>query len=423
MHRPANELAMARTAWTRSRAVGLIAAVVLASALLHPQVSASSRRAQDGVVDGLELVATVPNEKGTHLERATIKGRDYVFASTSSTSLPAELRVIDVTTPARPRVVALVHCGIFQGNLQLSHDKKTLILGVDTPAPAGACIPPGEQGFVTIDISKPKRPRAIGYAVIPGGSHSTAAHPTKPLVYNAPEGSPQPDRNPPELEVWSIADPAKPRLVSKTPMPGVNSPHDISFSRDGSMAATANISAFHLLDTSDPAKPSVEFTGQCPGCQHTHEARFTADGKTLVVNDEAMVPAYPCPGGALYFYDVVESGGTHAAELTGAYTPSDVGVTAAGSAGFCTPHVFDISRDGTKVAASWHAAGVRYLDISSHSGITRGTDWASGPDAVVELGSYAVEGGDNFTAKFFRGPYIYSVDIASGLQILRISES
>jgi hypothetical protein len=408
---------------SRGRA-GTIAATAFISlalaALSGPTSATASGSDAAEVAHGLELVATVPYEDGTHLERASIKGRDYVFAATSSTSTAAELRVIDVTVPTRPRVVALINCGIFQGNLQVSPDRKTLILGVDAAAPGDACIPPGEQGFITIDISRPARPRPIGYAVIDGGSHSTAVHPRKPLVYNAPEGSPAPARTPPELEVWSIANPAKPKLVNTISMPGANSPHDISFNKDGSRAATANISSFHLLDTSDPKNPAVEFTGQCPGCQHTHEARFTAGDKTLVVNDEAIPSPYPCPGGALYFYDLGGPRGARTADLAGAYTVSDAGVTASESAGFCTPHVFDISRDGTKVAASWHAAGVRYLDISKHAGVTHG-DQPSGPDGVIELGAYTVEGGDNFTAKFFKGPYIYSVDVNAGLQIFRIA--
>jgi hypothetical protein len=185
------------------------------------------------------------------------------------------------------------------------------------------------------------------------------------------------------------------------------------------MAATANISGFHLLDARDAANPTVVYSDQCPGCQHTHEARFTRDGKTLVVNDEALAGPYPCPGGALYFYDLTGSLDARTASLTGTYSVGDAGVTPTQEAGFCTPHVFDISKDGTTVAASWHAAGVRYLDITSRSGATLGGDSPSG-GGVRELGSYTSEGGDSFTAKFLRGPYIYSIDIPTGLQIFKI---
>lgn len=392
--------------------------MVALTVLALPFLPTSAATAPDGSEGaGLELVSEVSYLSGTHIEHATIAGRDYVFAATQSVAGPAQLRVIDVTRPSRPKVVATLPCGRFQGNLQVSADRRTLVLGVDGPAQDGRCVRTASEGFATIDISRPERPRPVGFASIDGGSHSTAAHPTEPLIYNAPEGSPVPDRPAPVLEVWSIHDPRKPTPVSSTSLPGVHSPHDISFNSDGSMAAVASISAFHLVDTSDPEHPRVVFTGQCPGCQHTHEARFTPDANTLVVNDEAMTgAAYPCPGGALYFYDVSD---VTAPQLVGTYMVGDLAVTSASSAGFCTPHVFDISADGKQLATSWHAAGIRLLDITGHSGHTVGTTWSTGPDAVREVGSYTTASGDYFTAKLHRGPYVYAVDMNRGLQIFK----
>ena len=123
----------------------------------------------------------------------------------------------------------------------------------------------------------------------------------------------------------------------------------------------------------------------------------------------------------MYFYDLTISDGAAEAALTGTYSIGEVGATATTEAGFCTPHVFDISRDGTKVAASWHAAGVRYLDITNRQGATVGADPPAGTEGVRELGSYTSEGGDSFSAKFLRGPYIYSVDIPTGLQIFKVA--
>lgn len=404
---------------SRSRAIGSAAVFV---ALLCAAMSVAVAEEAEGVGEGLELVATVPYVDGTHLVQATIKGREYLFAASQSTAV-AKLRVIDITNPPKPRLVAEIDCGHFQGNLQVSADRKTLIVGMDGVAGGGLCSPMPGEGFATIDISDPADPRPVGFASIPGGSHSTAAHPSKPLVYNAPEGSPVPDRRPaPVLEVWSIANPAKPRMINTVALPGLHSPHDISFSKDGSMAGLANISTFHLVDSRAPNEPVVEYTGQCPGCQHTHEARFTPNNRTLVVNDESMSgSAYPCPGGALYFYDISGKPGTRGVELAGSYAPDDLAVNAAGTAGFCTGHVFDISANGKRLAASWHSGGIRYLDISKYSGHTLGTTWSSGPVAAKEIGSYATPNGDYFAAKLHKGPYIYAVDMTTGLQIFKIT--
>jgi len=86
----------------------------------------------------------------------------------------------------------------------------------------------------------------------------------------------------------------------------------------------------------------------------------------------------------------------------------------------CTPHIFDISRDGTKVAASWHEGGVRYLDISKTSGVTVGLQPVT-PGGPEELGSYVSEGGLAFTAKMLKGPYIYVLDTHLGFQVLKIT--
>ena len=403
------------------RSSGLLAIILLLLVEATISAAAPTPPSQEAAGEGLKLVATVPYQDGTHLVEASIKGREYIFAATQSTSV-ADLRVIDITTPAKPKVVAEIDCGRFQGNLQIGANKKTLILGVDGPAFDGSCLPAEDEGFVTIDITDPRKPRPIGFASIPGGSHSTAAHPTKPLVYNAPEGSPVPDHpGSPVLDVWSIADPSEPKLVGTVALPGVHSPHDISFSRDGSMAALANISTFHLLDSRQPTTPLVDYTGQCPGCQHTHEARFTPNGETLVVNDESMSGAgYPCPGGALYFYGISGEPGSRDLQLNGIYAPDDIVVNAEAAPGFCTPHVFDISPDGTRVAASWHSGGIRYLDISKHSGQAFGTTWSSGSDAPRELGSYATATGDYFAAKLHKGPYLYAVDMTTGLQVFKL---
>ena len=377
--------------------------------------SGAAARVEEAVAVGLESVALIPFENGSHAETATLGGRDYAFVATGNRDVVSELRVIDITKPARPKVVALLNCGTYQGHIQISHDKKTLILGVDSPAVAGACMPPGEMGFITIDISDPTTPRPIGYAIDEKGSHSTAAHPTKPIVYNG-EGFPD---TPGRMTIWSIANPAKPKLVN-TLNTGEHSVHDLSFSPNGKLAALASVTSLKLLDTTDPVNPSIEFITQCPGCVHTHEARFTPDGKRLVVNDEFMAGPNPCPGAAQYFYDVTETPAGTALVLTGAYFPSDLGVNGNGEATFCTAHVFDISSDGTKIAASWHGAGVRYLDIEQTNGVTYGA-LAASPVGVQEQGSYLAPDSDAFSAKFHRGPYIYVVDALRGFEVLKIT--
>lgn len=364
---------------------------------------------------GLEPIARIPFEDGSHAETATIRGRDYAFVATAVTDGVAELRVIDITKPSRPRVVARIDCGIYQGHIQISHDRRTLILGVDIPAAPGSCMPAGEMGFITVDITDPEAPRPLGFAIDANGSHSTAAHPSKPFVYNGEGFVDSPGR----MTVWSIKNPAKPRLV-KTVDIGEHSAHDLSFNTRGDLAAVAAVSSIKLLDTSDPADPKIEFVTQCPGCLHTHEARFTPDGDRLVVNDEFLVGPNPCPGAALYFYDVVDLPTGTGLELSGTYHPSDLVVNGNDEAVFCTAHVFDISADGTKIAAAWHGAGVRYLDITHSSGVSYGAQVTT-PGGAIEIGSYLASDTDAFAAKMHKGPFVYVVDANRGFEVLRVT--
>ena len=181
------------------------------------------------------------------------------------------------------------------------------------------------------------------------------------------------------------------------------------------------MTAIQVLDTSDPAKPKELQVLQCPGCTHNHEAHFTRDQKHVVVSDEASGgAASPCPLGGLYFYRWNAKGEPYM-ELTGEWQPAEV-VTPQGAptnAGLCTSHVFDISRDGTKVAASWHNGGVRVIDITDMDGVGVGPHG----DGPREIGWYVNNGADAWSAKFDRsGRFVYVNDRSAGLQTYRLAK-
>ncbi|HEX2196466.1 MAG TPA: hypothetical protein VHJ76_06025 [Actinomycetota bacterium] len=375
---------------------------------------AAARPAGTGA--GLEPVAEVAYPDGMHLAVTRAGGRDYVFASSAPGA--GSIRVFDVTKPERPRLVASIPCSGNQAFLQLSHDRKTLVVGEDVAHGGDVCMPPDTTGFYTIDVSNPRRPQPSGYAIVPRGGHTITTHPKKPLVYVSygdvvATGAA-------EFEVWSIADPAKPKHVTTAAVTGYHGPHDIVFSPDGTRAVASSMSLLQVLDTTDPANPKEVEVLQCPGCSHNHEAHFTPDGKHVVVSDEATGGiASPCPLGALYFYDWDPEGPPYMT-LVGEWQPAEV-VTpqaAPANAGLCTSHVFDVSSDGTKVAASWHTAGVRVVDVTKMDGVGVGAH-GTGPK---ELGWYVADGADAWSAKFDRtGRYVFVNDRINGFQVYRLS--
>ena len=364
----------------------------------------------------LKIVANLDTGSGTDMEFATIKGKEYAFVASRSVNNDGKggLNVIDVTKPESPKLVTKLPCNLNQGDVQLSHDLKTVIMAADSAAGPDGCLMSGKTGFMTIDISNPTKPKPVGVAEIQRGAHNTTAHPTKPFVYNSNSDQ----AGGPEIQVWSIANPAKPKLVNT-----VNSlphaPHDISFNEKGTLAVTAARTHVDLFDTSDPANPVLVSTTVCPGCYLAHDAKFTPDGKWIIVGDEAAGgAAYPCPGGALYFYEL-QTGNVPV--LRGVYEPNEVVLASddQGGPAACTSHVFDISPDSKKLAISWYSAGTRYLDISSMTGATFGEYNTGG---VVEQGWFIPEGGDSWSSKFHKGPYIYSNDIARGFDVFKITK-
>ncbi|HVF53399.1 MAG TPA: hypothetical protein VNC78_07285 [Actinomycetota bacterium] len=373
---------------------------------------------------GLKIVANIEYAGGTDMEFLTQNGRDYALAASAPGVGGAEkgdLHVIDITNPEKPVLAAKLGCSLYQADVQISHDQKTALLAADSAGGPDGCLALGKVGFLTIDISNVLKPKAIGFAETNKGSHNVTAHPKKPYVYNSnSELTAGPGTS--EIQVWSIKNPAKPKLVTTiNSLP--HAPHDVSFNKKGDMAVTAAISSIGLYDTSDPAAPTLVSITQCPGCSITHDAKFTPDGTHVIVGDEGGGGGgYPCPGGALYFYQLQVTPAAPVLVLQGLYEPQEVILARDGQTGpqACTSHVFDISDDGTKVAISWYSAGTRYLDVSSMVGATFGPQGT--PTGVKELGWFMPEGGVTWSSKFYKGPYIYSNDEFRGFDVFKIEK-
>lgn len=392
-----------------------IATGLVVSAIGGPAAAKQRENPLSGEGDGLKLVANIAYGGGTDMEFRTIKGRDYAFTGASpnySGDDPGGFRVIDVTNPTKPKLVAFLPCAVNQADIQISHDNKTAIMAADSGGGPESCLMVGKLGFLTIDIRNPKKPKVAGIAEIPRGSHNTTAHPKKPYVYNSDSDLARGG----EIQIWSIKNPKKPKHVNTMQLVG-HSPHDLAFNKDGTRVVTAAISHVDLIDTEDPENPSLLFTTQCPGCSITHDAKFTPDGEHVVVGDEAGGGAsFPCPGGALHFGAIV---GGRAIAWTGIYEPDSVVTARQGQAGVgsCTSHVFDIAPNGKRLAISWYTAGTRYLDIEALSGAAFGDTADTG--GVKQLGYFIPDGGVSWSSKIFKG-WVYSNDMRRGFDVYKV---
>ena len=367
---------------------------------------------------GMKIVANIPWTGGSDMEFATIKGRDYAFAgSYAPVKDGGGLHVIDITNPAKPKQVAWLKCSVYQADIQVSHDKKTVYMAADRAGSPESCQLLGKEGFLSIDIRNPKKPKAIGFAET-GSSHNITHHPKKPYIYNSNSGLVPGTSS--EIQIWNVKNPKNPKMVGTFPsLP--HAPHDISFNSDGTKIVTAAISHFDLFDTTDVENPQLLFTGQCPGCSITHDAKFTPDDSGLVIGDEGGGGGeYPCPGGALYFYNLQAE---RVPVLTGVYEPQEVAIAglqdgSQGGAGACTSHVFDFDPKGEHISISWYTAGTRYLNIGDGMGAAFGPNGAGN---VSEAGWFRPEGGSSWSSKIYKNPkYVFSNDQNRGFDVFQI---
>lgn len=405
-----------KTLLAATAAVGLLVGALSSSAGARQAESAPLKG--EGV--GLKIIGNVAYSGGTDMEFATIKGRDYAFAgSWSSLKDGGGLHVIDITNPEKVKEVAWLKCTVSQSDIQITADNKTLLMAADSAGGPEACLMTGKTGFMTVDISNPKKPKPIGTAVIPRGSHNVTVHPKKPYVYNSDSDVGNPRG---EIQIWSIKNPKKPKLVN-TAMALGHSPHDISFDSKGNRAVTAGVDNIEIYDTTDVENPSLLMTFQCPGCSITHDAKFTPDDSGLVIGDEGGGGGtYPCPGGALYFYRLENE---FVPVLTGIYEPNEIAVAglqsgSQGGPGACTSHVFDFDPKGEHISISWYTAGTRYINIGDATGVTVGEHQAGG---ITEAGWFRPDGGVSWSSKIYKDPnYIFSNDMQRGFDVFKVTK-
>lgn len=394
-------------------AVAVALGAIVTAALGSP-AAAQKPKPLKGVGEGLKLIKNIPIGTGTDHENVEFGKRTYSFATSRETlANGGGIYVIDITDPPKAKVVTVIPCVVSQGDIQISHDKKTLLIGHDSTGGPESCTGLGKVGFITVDISNPLKPKVIGHAT-GDAAHNMTAHPTKPYVYVSKSLAGSAD---PRIQIWSIKNPAKPKVVNTVRSLPTN-PHDISFNKKGDKIVTAAISHWDIFDTSDPENPMLTWTGQCPGCSITHDAKFTPDDQHILIGDEGGGGGtYPCPGGAWYVYDY--SSGV-VPVLTGVYEPANFIVNQNNEPGSCTSHVFEISKDSTKIAISWYTLGTRYLDITDAIGVTVGS--TGPPTGIRECGWFVPEEGDSWSSKFSTDErYITSNDISRGFDIYKIT--
>jgi hypothetical protein len=419
-------------------AAALPLALPAASAPAAPPLSAAPN---------MKAVAHLQWQGGTDLELTKINGRRYVVAGAQNnynkTDSPG-LRVVDVTTPTKPKIAGFLPCNTSQNDVQVQghlaflavdfgqkgelYDRSDCFHQLGDIAPAA--------GVVVVDIAKPTKPRAIGFLPLKTGAHNTTVHPTKPLLYVSESESlnPNPDSLQP-VYVVDFGNPRKPRLAKTFTLGPGDSPHDITFNRTGTRAyvAAGFGGVTFILDTTAPFEPKVVGRIADPAVNFAHQADPTPNGKYLLITDElagAEGNMY-CPGGGIHVWDISNEA---APVKVGAYfipdsfpsadpgpRPNIVGV---GPKIFrCTAHVMRMSPDGKTLTMAWYSQGIQVLDLTGLPGASAG---AAGTDAGIgirRLANWTVSGVDAWSAKMDDRGYVFTGDTQRGMDVVKFDRS
>jgi hypothetical protein len=444
----------------KNRPVVLASVALIALAGL-PAVAATSTDAAPRSTSNLELVKTgdITGRGGTDIEFFSRTLDAYEDANGDLVEQRGERHfafvgnqvsgasVVDITSPEKPYVVStLSDCKVGQGDTQVN---KEGTLGLVASQTSGTCRAYNDEvlprGTIVVDLRNPYEPKVIGAAPEPRGSHNHTLHPdgkhvyisTSDLTPNSGSSSRVPIWN---LEGWDKVDYAAnalftPKKVQDFLIP-VNGPHDIRFRADGKRAYFAGITTYNVVNTENPAAPSIISRIVPPGGSIGHDTLISPEGRFLFLGDEAGGGGtFPCPGGAVYVYDLAneaapvllglaEAGGGPVVARN--LTETDVNTRTGG----CTSHVMELNPDGKSFTIGWYTLGTRVFSFKSFynaDGTPKSTGnlaaaWGSNGVGLVETGYMIPDNGNTWSAKqYAKVPgYIFSDDINLGLYVTKI---
>ena len=389
-------------------------------------------------------------QNGSDIEFMRLGKKEYALAGT----LREGLQIIDITTPRKPKRVAVYDCAISQGDIQVWTRRGRVLASYTADGSVGAAgaasqcgrdldLSADDAGTVIVDLTKPRKPQSVSFLPVGAGSHNMTIHPSGKYLYNSNSDLLTAGVSP-FITIYDISAPTKPRFVQDFGIPFVptslgSESHDITFSADGTRAYSAALSQTLVLDSTDPADP--EIIGQIidPAGNVAHQAdpitMKDSDGverTILVVTDEraGAAASVECPGGGLHLYDITGDLETAPAKIGAWFAP----VFTIQDGAVCTSHVLRIYPRQKLMTIAWYAQGVRVIDLSGLA------DAAADPLAnplsiafgdgvgMTEVGYYTMADSDSWsfkTNKIKRNGsfYGYSNDLVRGFDVFKYDGS
>lgn len=359
--------------------------------------------------------ANVPLRDYTTGELILDPGGNPIPADRDFAVVGSELRgayIFDITDPESPQFVRRITCSQIQNDVQIKRFGSRWVLALAMDDLGSVCATPrigsGSGGISLFDITDPYLATPIvGYRSI-GGAHNFTFHPTQPYGWISTGDLPGRINHLPIIDLTNLfATPASITMVAN--LQTVGGPHDVSFSADGTRAYVANENNARIYNSTNPAAPVLIGTTVGPAT-YVHGLDPTPDGKHMVLTDESLAlggffasGSGVCPGGGLTFYDI-EGMNESAPIPVGYFTANVVGNSPDHRA--CTAHVGRITPNSQLMVLGWYIGGVRVVDISD-------------PSMPREIGHAVMPGTEVWSAKIYKGPYVYTSDEGRGFDVYR----
>lgn len=411
----------------------------------------SSARSQDERSQNVKLLSNTPGRGFTNSDLAF--DNNLLYAGDFG-----GFRILDISSPARPRVLSEFDCVGAQGDVAVY--RGLLFRSVDAPLSGPACdatpvtasTPGVWEGIQVFDVSDARNPEVVEFIQTDCGSHTHTLYPQGDTLYIYVSSYPLTPVNIGEesncldvesggghgyvsvIEIFDVSNPSE-YEVHRAFLDEENTElvtfdldaaglglgvhtfracHDISVFTDIDRAAAACMSEAQLWDISDPANPEFLWRYDNPAINPAnidlfHSAAFSWDGKIVAFGDESGGGgAARCVDpndnqGRIWFLNL-ESG----EELTSFKIPRS-------EPGICTMHNFNFvpTRKGQKVlVSSSYTGGTTVVDVDALIG--------GASEADAEIAWFKGEG-DNAWSSYWYNGHIYTNGVR-GVDVLLLSD-
>jgi hypothetical protein len=324
--------------------------------------------------------------------------------------------IFDITDPEAVQFVRNIPCNQTQNDIQIKQFGTRWVLVLARDGSAAPCVDTAAggttgAGLAVFDITDPYAFQPMYNFRTTGGAHNFTFHPTKPVGWVSTGDLPGGPVN--HIPIIDFTNVDAPVLAADIPYQG-GGPHDIVFSADGLRAFVAGENNFRIFDTTDPLAPVIVNSSLLPN-QGTYAHGFdpTPDRKLAVTTNESLVAGgffgpntAVCPGEGLNFYRIEGNAETNPVKLNSAPFLADVQGPSAtpGDDRACTGHVGKLGNKA--MTLGWYIGGVRVVDYSN-------------PAAPTEIGVAVMPGTEVWSAKWYKGPYVYASDMRRGFDVYR----